>query len=101
MLRFYALLPLQHQTCQFTITHLKLNNTMIFDQPIHRNNLAFLVRSKTKKKQVFEKIIIVVSQKYSRSWGIVHCSKATDVVDLAYQLSACNDPVPVSMYFLL
>ena len=86
-------------TCTFILNHLKLNDCVVFKQPIRRSNLAFSVKTKSKKKQVNDEIISLVSGRLSGQCGIIYCSKANDVVDLAYQVSNCKAQIPVSMYF--
>ena len=61
--------------------------------------MAFSVKTKSKKKQVNDEIISLVSGRLSGQCGIIYCSKANDVVDLAYQVSNCKAQIPVSMYF--
>ena len=74
-------------TCNFILNHLTPNDCVVFKQPIRRSNLVFAVKTKSKKKRVNDERITLVSGRFSGQCGIIYCSKANDVVGLAYQVS--------------
>ena len=98
------------QICAFTATAtletqdsiiqlLKLDDCDIFRQEVFGDNINFSVVHKTKKKQVFDAILNLLSTTFHGVCGIIYCTRTIDVKDLAYQLSNTANPANVTVYY--